>query len=132
MSNKKILVVEDDTDVRLGYNVLFKANRYDTFFAVDGTSAISEARKHQPDLIILDLGLPVGDGFTVLENLQMNIDLSLIPVIVVSARDIHANKARALKAGAKFFVQKPWNNAYLLALISKLINPRELHAAFGS
>lgn len=62
MSNKKVLIVEDDANVRLGYHVLLKANHYDTFFSGDSLSAVSEARKHQPDLIILDLGLP-GSGY---------------------------------------------------------------------
>jgi two-component system KDP operon response regulator KdpE len=119
MSNKKILIVEDDADVRLGYQVLLKANHYDTFFAADSTSAVSEARKHQPDLIILDLGLPAGDGFIVLERFKGNMNLAVIPVIVVSARDLRGNKERALKAGAKAFVQKPWNDNELLALISE-------------
>jgi two-component system KDP operon response regulator KdpE len=119
MSNKKILIVEDDADVRLGYQVLLKANHYDTFFAADGTAAVSEARKHQPDLIILDLGLPAGDGFIVLERFRGNMNLAVIPVIVVSARDLHGNKERALKAGAKAFVQKPWNDNELLTLISE-------------
>ena len=118
MSNKKILIVEDDADVRLGYQVLLKANHYDTFFAADSLSAVSEARKHQPDLIILDLGLPAGDGFIVLERFRANTYLSMIPVIVVSARDLHGNKERALKAGAKAYVQKPWDNNELLAIIS--------------
>jgi DNA-binding response OmpR family regulator len=119
MSNKKILIVEDDADVRLGYQVLLKANHYDTFFAADSTAAVSEARKHQPDLIILDLGLPAGDGFVVLERFRGNMNLAVIPVIVVSARDLRGNKERALKAGAKAFVQKPWNDNELLALISE-------------
>ena len=119
MSNKKILIVEDDADVRLGYQVLLKANHYDTFFAADSTSAVSEARKQQPDLIILDLGLPAGDGFIVLERFRANPNLAVIPVIVVSARDLQGNKERALKAGAKAFVQKPWNDSELLALISE-------------
>ena len=119
MSNKKILIVEDDADVRLGYQVLLKANHYDTFFAADSTAAVSEARKHQPDLIILDLGLPAGDGFIVLERFRGNMNLAVIPVIVVSARDLHGNKERALKAGAKAFVQKPWNDGELLTLISE-------------
>jgi DNA-binding response OmpR family regulator len=59
-------------DVRLGYRVLLRAHGYDTFFAVDGMSAISEARKHQPDLIILDLGLPACYGFMVLERFSAN------------------------------------------------------------
>ena len=122
MTKKKILIVEDDADVRLGYQILLKAHNYDTFFAADSLAAVTEARKHKPDLIILDLGLPAGDGFLVLERLRTNTYLALIPVIVVSARDLHANKDRALKAGAKAIVQKPWNDNELLALISQLLD----------
>lgn len=121
MSNKKILIVEDDADVRLGYKVLLTAHHYDTIFAGDGLAAVSEAIKHQPDLILLDLGLPAGDGFILLERFRANMNLSLIPVIVVSARDLHGNKERALKAGAKAFLQKPWNDNELLALIRQLL-----------
>jgi DNA-binding response OmpR family regulator len=126
MSNKKILVVEDDADVRLGYNVLLKAHHYDTFFAADSLSAISEARKHEPDLIILDLGLPAGDGFIVLGRFQALTNLSMTPVIVVSARDAHGNKERALKLGARAYLQKPWDDAELLAMISQLLGQPEL------
>jgi DNA-binding response OmpR family regulator len=119
MSNKKILVIEDDADVRLGYHILLTANHYDTVFAADSLSAGSEARKHHPDLIILDLGLPAGNGYIVLERFRANISLSTIPVIVVSARDAHGSRDRALKAGARAFVQKPWNDNELLALISE-------------
>lgn len=123
MSNKKILVVEDDADVRLGYHILLKSNGYDTSFAADSLAAISEARKQQPDLIVLDLGLPAGDGFVVLERFRSNTALAMIPVVVVSARDIHANKERALKAGAKAYIQKPWNDDELLATIQQLLEP---------
>jgi DNA-binding response OmpR family regulator len=84
-------------------------------------SAISEARKNQPDLIVLDLGLPAGDGFVVLERFRSNIQLCMIPIIVVSASDVHTSKERALKAGAKAFVQKPWNDHELLAIIKQLV-----------
>jgi DNA-binding response OmpR family regulator len=85
--------------------------------AADGVASIAEARKHMPDLIILDLGLPAGDGFSVLERLQANEKLSSIPVIVLSGRDRVGNKDRALKAGAKTFLQKPMTNEKLLAVI---------------
>ena len=128
MSNKRILVVEDDADVRLGYHILLKAHHYDTFFAVDSLSAMSEARKQKPDLIILDLGIPAGDGYIVLERLQANANLAMVPVIVVSARDVAANKERSLKAGAKAFLQKPWNDTELLAIIGQLLGQPELPA----
>ena len=119
--SKKLLIVEDDADVRLGYQVLLKANSYETFFAVDSMAAVSEARKHQPDLIILDLGLPAGDGFIVLDRFRANINLALIPVVVVSGRDIHGNRDRALSAGARAFVQKPWNDSELLGIIANVL-----------
>src|SRR6202790_255783 len=107
MANKKILIVDDDPDVRLGLHVRLKANHYDVIFAAHGMATISEARKHMPDRIILDLGFPAGDGFSVMERLKANDALSLIPVIVVSARALNANMDRALKAGAKAFLQNP-------------------------
>jgi DNA-binding response OmpR family regulator len=125
MSNKKLLVVEDDADVRFGFHVLLKANHYDLFFAADSISAMSEAHKHRPDLIVLDLGLPGGGGFIVLDALRADASFSAIPVIVVSARDVRANKERALKAGARAYLQKPWNDDELLAIIAQLVGQPE-------
>src|ERR1700680_3981860 len=98
MSNKKILIVDDDPDVRHGMHVRLKANHYDIFLASDVLSGMVEARTHQPDLIILDLGLPCGGGFKVMEGLKEIPALAVIPIIVVSARDAHANKAHAIEA----------------------------------
>ena len=129
MSNKKILIVEDDADVRLGYNVLLKANNYDTFLAGDGVYAISETLKCRPDLIILDLGLPAGDGFVVLKRLKSNPNFAVIPVIVVSGRDPDTNRELALKAGASAYLRKPWDDLDLLATIREELaqsSPSEL------
>jgi two-component system OmpR family response regulator len=125
MSQKTILIVDDDPDVRMGLHVRLKANHYNVIFAADGMASIAEARKHMPDLIILDLGLPAGDGFSVMERLKANDSLALIPVIVVSARDLSANMDRALKAGAKAFLQKPVDNAQLLSVIRKALGEKD-------
>src|SRR6202011_525936 len=121
MSNKKILIVEDDSDVLKGMHLRLQANHYDTFFAVDAVSAVAEARKHQPDLILLDLGLPGGDGFKVMEWLAANPYLAVIPVVVVSARTGHVNRMKARKAGAKAFLEKPVENDELLAVVRKTL-----------
>jgi DNA-binding response OmpR family regulator len=128
-SAKKVLIVEDDHDTRLGYHLLLKANHYDTFLAADGVAAISEALKHRPDLTILDIGLPAGDGFTVLECFRASTYLSALPVIVVSGRELRGNRERALKAGARAYLQKPWNDYELLATIRKLLGLAELPAS---
>jgi len=124
MGTKKILIVDDDPDMRLALHVRLKANNYALIFASDGITSIAEARKHMPDLIILDLGLPAGDGFRVLELLKANDSLSLIPVIVVSARDRNTSMDRALKAGAKAFLQKPVHNTELLSVIRQVLGER--------
>ena len=125
MNNKKILVVDDDPDVRLGLQLRLNAHHYDTIFAVDGVASIAEARKEMPDLMILDLGLPAGDGFSVLERMKANEKLSSIPVIVLSGRDRVGNRDRALKAGAKTFLQKPIANEKLLAVIRLVLEAQD-------
>ncbi|HTU50052.1 MAG TPA: response regulator [Acidobacteriaceae bacterium] len=123
MAKSKILVVDDDPDLVRALRLRLRANNYEVTTASDGYSAIAQAQKERPALIILDLGLPVGDGFVVLDRLQ-NIDaLSGVPVIVLSARDPQANEERALKAGASAFFQKPADNDELLNVIRVSLGP---------
>jgi len=117
MSSPKILIVDDDPDLRQALKLRLRANHYDTVHAVDGYSAIALAYKEHPNLIILDLGLPAGNGFVVLDRLQADDKLSSIPVIVLTARDAQSSEQRALEAGAAAFFQKPADNAELLSVI---------------
>ena len=122
MANSKIMIVDDDPDLRQALRLRLRANKYETVNAVDGYSAIAMAYKERPDLIILDLGLPAGDGFVVLDRLQKDDKLSSIPVIVLTARDPQANERRVLRAGAAAFFQKPADNAELLDVIRASLN----------
>ncbi|HZW94892.1 MAG TPA: response regulator [Candidatus Eremiobacteraceae bacterium] len=117
MTKPKILVVDDDPDLVRAMRLRLRANNYEVVTATDGYSAIASAQKDRPSLIILDLGLPAGDGFVVLERLQNADALAGIPVIVLSARDPQSNEERALKAGAAAFFQKPADNDELMNVI---------------
>jgi DNA-binding response OmpR family regulator len=119
-----ILIVDDDPDMLHALEVRLKASGYGVHCAEDGIGAISEARKHTPDLIILDLGIPAGDGFIVLDTLKTNLDLASIPVIVLSGRDRRANEERVLNAGARAFLQKPVQSNEFLAVIRQTLNPK--------
>jgi CheY-like chemotaxis protein len=88
---------------------------------VDALSAVTEVRKHEPDLILLDLGLPAGDGFVVMDRFKCVPALAIIPIIVVSGRAGAANRERAVKAGAKAFLEKPVDNVELLAVIRQAL-----------
>jgi len=117
MNRTKIMVVDDDPALRQALSLRLRANNYDTVNVCDGYSAIAMAQKERPHLIILDLGLPAGDGFAVLKHLQQYPALALIPVIVLTARDPAGNEERALEAGAVSFFQKPFDNEELLGVI---------------
>jgi DNA-binding response OmpR family regulator len=121
MDKKKILLVDDDKELLRALNIRLKANNYETVFATDGYMGTKMAIDEKPDLIILDIGLPMGDGFIVMDRLKDFIWREMTPVIILTARDPEANKNRAMKAGAFAFFQKPAENDALLATIEKAL-----------
>jgi DNA-binding response OmpR family regulator len=124
-TNSKILIVDDDPDLRQALRLRLRANHYDTVSASDGYSAIAQAYKEHPNLIILDLGLPAGNGFVVLDRLQKDDKLSSIPVIVLTARDAQNTERMVLHSGASAFFQKPADNAELLSVIRATLSQAE-------
>jgi DNA-binding response OmpR family regulator len=122
MSAAKVLIVEDDLDQTVGLSVRLRANGYEVACAADGTTAFTQACKLRPDLIILDIGLPAGDGFKVIEWLAGMVPTAVIPVIVLSGRDPSVARERVLRMGAKAFFQKPVDNDTLLATIREVLS----------
>lgn len=123
MEGKKILVVDDNPTIRKGLSVRLRANGYEVLFAEDAISATAALVTERPDLLILDLGLPGGDGFIVMERLHKNERLANIPVIVLTGRELAGNRDRALQAGAAAFLQKPAEDSHLLFAIRKALDP---------
>jgi len=121
LNRNKILIIEDDEDLRRGLNIRLRANEYNTVFASDAVMALSIAKKEAPDLILLDLGLPGGDGFVVLERMRHLASLACTPVIVITARNPATNEKRALDAGVEAFFQKPVDNGELMKAIQNAL-----------
>ncbi len=121
-SGNKILIVDDDPTLCLGLNVRLRASHYDLCFAHDGEFALSVALIEKPDLIILDLGLPRGDGYFVLHAIKKLPELAAVPVIVLTARDRFTHESLCRDAGAKRFFEKPVDNRLLLNTIEELVN----------
>ena len=92
MAGKKILIVEDENVQLTTLARGLKSAGFEVVAARDGLTAISTARKEQPDLIVLDLGIPAGDGFVVMQRLQMLINTGTIPIIVLSSRTPIGNR----------------------------------------
>ena len=116
----KILVVEDDQDIRQLLQLHLTTAGYETAFAHDGVTALSNARKERPDLILLDLGLPAGGGFLVIERMRALPELEMTPVIVVTARGAEEGE-RAVALGARCYFHKPFDSDALLAEIRQAL-----------
>lgn len=112
MNKMTILVIEDDAPVRNLISVTLKSNGYKYITAGNGESAIMQASSHNPDLILLDLGLPDMDGVDVIKKIRT---WSYMPIIVISVRSEDSDKIEALDAGADDYLTKPFSVEELLA-----------------
>ncbi len=118
--SKTVLLIEDDPDTQMGLKLRLEFSDYEVHIASDGVSAISLARTVKPDLILLDLGLPAGDGYVVMERLKALGGVSTVPIVVLTARVAATNKDRSIEAGASAFLTKPVDNAELVGTIDRL------------
>jgi two-component system KDP operon response regulator KdpE len=110
----QVLVVEDESDIRGILRVLLEAQEYRVVEAETAKRAEIEARSHKPDLLLVDLGLPDGDGLEVIRGVRR---WSPVPIVVISARAMEAQKIAALDAGADDYVTKPFSAPELLARV---------------
>ena len=127
MNKNLILVVEDDPSVRNLMVATLKANDYKYIVADNGESAVANAASHNPDIVLLDLGLPDIDGIEVIKRIR---SWSNMPIVVISARSEDDDKISALDAGADDYVTKPFSVAELLARVR--VMKRRIDATAGS
>lgn len=114
MTKPLILVVEDDKPVRNLVTTTLRTHEYNYITAVNGAEAIMEASTHNPDIVLLDLGLPDTDGVEVIKRIR---SWSVMPIIVISARSEDRDKIEALDNGADDYLTKPFSVEELLARI---------------
>jgi DNA-binding response OmpR family regulator len=115
-----VLVVDDEPQVVWMLQFSLEAEGYRTFTARDGRAALDELREHHPQLMLLDIMMPVMDGWSVLEELQSLPEEDRPRVVVVSARSSLRDRAKAAELGADAFVAKPFNMDDLLGIIHGL------------
>ena len=114
MNKPLVLVVEDDTPVRNLITTTLKTHEYRYLSAQNGASAVLEALSHNPDIVLLDLGLPDMDGVEIIRKIR---SWSNMPIIVISARTEDSDKIGALDAGADDYVTKPFG---IMELVSRI------------
>jgi two-component system OmpR family response regulator len=115
----RVLVAEDEAGVRELIRTQLVMAGYDVHVARDGRDAVERVRELKPDALVLDLNMPKLDGFQVLESVGQ-----LAPTLVVSARHAPGDVARAVKAGAKDYLRKPFTQAQLISRMTRLLRRR--------
>ncbi|MCK4294675.1 MAG: response regulator [Planctomycetes bacterium] len=115
MAKRKILIVEDDRDITEMVEYNLKEEGFETISAPNGRTGVELAGKHRPDLIILDIMLPVMDGFEVCRTLKSDPSTANIPIIILSAKSQETDKVLGLELGADDYVTKPFSPRELIA-----------------
>jgi CheY-like chemotaxis protein len=119
---KTVLIVEDDDDLRRGLGLRVRSFGYDVAEAADGYGAITVAREVRPDVVLLDIGLPAGDGITVLERYSQLMQLAAIPVVVLTGRDPFVTEPLLRGHHVTAFLRKPAANDDLRAALAAALD----------
>ena len=119
--NKTILVVEDQEDNRQILRDLLASAGFRMIEAHDGQQALTVARSERPDLILMDIQLPIVDGYEATRNIKRDPKLRHIPVIAVTSYALSGDEKKALEAGCNAYVAKPFSTRYLLAKIGQFL-----------
>jgi len=118
---KKILIVDDERDIVKGLMIRLQGGGYDVTTAFDGAQGVFMAHKEKPDLIILDIRMPAGDGFSVAQRLKRSIHTFTIPVIFLTGSPDKNAEEKAMALGARFFIKKPYDPEELLDAIKRAL-----------
>jgi DNA-binding response OmpR family regulator len=122
--NDRVLVIEDDADIALGVRTVLGRTGFAVTTAAGGREGLRVFHSEHPDIVILDVGLPEMDGWTVLQRIR---ELSAVPVLMLTAHGHEADKVRGLRGGADDYLTKPFGTAEFVARVQALL--RRQHAA---
>ena len=123
MAKKKILVIDDEPNVVKMVQTRLEASGYEIIAAFDGRQGLTYAYKERPDLIILDVMMPAGGGYSVYKRLKMSSKTWSIPVIFLTAKDRPEDVAKAYKLGAQYYLKKPYDPKVLLETVKEALEP---------
>ena len=118
---KRILIVDDERDIVKALMIRLQGAGYDVVTAFDGAQGVFMAHKEKPDLIILDIRMPAGNGFSVAQRLKRSIHTFTIPVIFLTGSPDKDAEEKAMVLGARFYIKKPYDPEELLDAIRRAL-----------
>ena len=125
----RILVVGDSEDIRLALRTILEDSDYEVVELSDGFEVLDSIRAEPPDLILLDVAMPVKDGFDTLKEIVASEEVKEIPVIMVTAKGRSEDLARARSLGARDYINKPWDDGEVELRVGWVLQAQELREA---
>ena len=122
-NKKKVLVIDDEEDMQVIATEVLKRNGYEAYSARNGQDGLNMAQSVKPDLILLDVMMPLIDGFRLQELLLEDEKTKMIPIVFVTARTALEDTVRAVSKGAVGYIEKPFDVKQLVRKIESLLNP---------
>ncbi len=121
---KKILIVDDERDIVKALMIRLRSRGYEVAVAYDGAQGVFMVHKEKPDLILLDIRMPAGDGFSVAEKLKQSDDTRAIQIIFLTGSPEKNAEGRAMELGARFYIKKPYDPEELLDAIERALDTK--------
>jgi len=118
---KKILIVDDERDIVKAVMIRLQGAGYEVVTAFDGAQGVFMAHKEKPDLILLDIRMPAGNGFSVAQRLKRSMHTFTIPVIFLTGSPEKNAEKKAMALGARFYIKKPYDPEELLDAIKRAL-----------
>ena len=120
---RKVLIVDDEPNIVTALEFLLKRSGYDVRLASNGAEALDQVDAYQPDVVLMDVMMPIKSGFEVCQRMRERPELASIKIVMLSAKGSEAEVSKGLSLGADLYITKPFSTQDLVATINGLFEP---------
>lgn len=122
-TTRKVLIVDDEPNIVTALEFLLKRSGYDVLLATNGAEALERVESHRPDVVLMDVMMPIKSGFEVCQRMRERPELAQIKIVMLSAKGSEAEVSKGLSLGADLYITKPFSTQELVATINRLFEP---------
>jgi DNA-binding response OmpR family regulator len=120
---RKVLIVDDEPNIVTALEFLLKRSGYEVLLATNGAEALEQVERNRPDVVLMDVMMPIKSGFEVCQRMRERPELSHVKIVMLSAKGSEAEVNKGLSLGADLYITKPFSTQELVATINRLFEP---------
>ena len=122
-TTRKVLIVDDEPNIVTALEFLLKRSGYDVRLAANGAEALEQVETYRPDVVLMDVMMPIKSGFEVCQRMRERPELAQIKIVMLSAKGSEAEVSKGLSLGADLYITKPFSTQELVSTINRLFEP---------